>query len=185
MCLPALAGIGAGLGSAMSAIGTAVSVAGTIFGAVQQSNQMKQQAAMHERQAELERISGSYRAEREAERVRQAVGTGVAAASGSGLRITGTTQQAVQDIGTEGAMDVAATRFGTRVAADNERILGAQARSNARSALIGGFLDAGSTVISQFKPQTNPVSMDTPSATPPTARPTTLGSNRFSPFGLY
>jgi hypothetical protein len=118
-------------------IGAIVSAAGSAIGIAQQAAMYRQQAALHERQSILERQAGQYRAARETERVQAMIGQGAAGAASSGLRMTGTTGQAITDIGTSGALDVAATRWNARLASDNERILAANARQNASNTMMG------------------------------------------------
>jgi hypothetical protein len=118
-------------------LGAIVSAAGSAIGIAQQAAMYRQQAAMHERQSILERQAGQYRADRETERVQAAIGQGAAAAAAGGLRMTGTTGQAITDIGTSGALDVAATRWNARLSSDNERILAANARQNASNTMMG------------------------------------------------
>lgn len=158
----------------MAVVSGITTAAGTAYGAVQQAGAYNRQAAMFSRQAALEREAGSYQAERQGEGIRQQIAAGVASASGAGLRLTGTTGAGIRDIGREGAMDVAAARFGTEVNQQNLGMQAKNARSNARSALIGGALNTASSLInvySDYKDMTAPTDMDAGSVT----RPTVLG----------
>lgn len=96
------------------------------------------QANMKDRQALIERNTGAYKAERLAERVRQVEGNQRANYAASGLALTGSAGDVIEDSATQGALDIAAIRWNTQLTADN---LGYEAkinRMNAKNAKASG-----------------------------------------------
>lgn len=96
------------------------------------------QANMKDRQALIERNTGAYKAERLAERVRQVEGNQRANYAASGLALTGSAGEVIEDSATQGALDIAAIRWNTQLTADN---LGYEAkinRMNAKNAKASG-----------------------------------------------
>ena len=121
MCFPALA-----------AIGAVVSGIGGALGAVQQSMAYQAQAEMHRRQAMLEREKDVFDANQQAKVVRRNVGEQVASFASNGVDVSsGSPLQVVTDTGTEGALDVAAIRYGARIKSDNETYSAKVASMNA------------------------------------------------------
>lgn len=103
-------------------------------GEVQAKNYLTQ-AALHDRQAALTRIKGSYDADRMTEAGRRVIGSQVASFSASGIAITGTIADVVRSTGESAAMDIAANRLGTRIGWENEVILKKINKKNARDTL--------------------------------------------------
>lgn len=132
MCTPILGLIG-GIVSGIGAMAQANAAAANA----------EAQAKLQERQALIERTTGSYKAERTAERVRQVEGNQRANYAASGLALTGTPGEIIEDSATQGALDIAAIRWNSRLNADN---LGYEAKvskmnaANARAAAPIAFL---------------------------------------------
>lgn len=100
------------------------------------------QASIHDRQKVLERVRGSYNAARLGEQGKRVLGGQVAAFGSSGIAIEGTIADVVRSTGEEVAKDIAATRFSTRIASENEAILADVNRKNARRAIRQGEASA-------------------------------------------
>ena len=96
------------------------------------------QSAIHKRQADLERIKGSYDAARMTEKGRQIVGNQIAAFASSGLALEGTIADVVHKTGESVALDIAAARFSANIAIENEGILARINKQNAKLALKYG-----------------------------------------------
>lgn len=103
-----------------------------------QARNFLDQAAVHERQAELERVKGSYDVARMTEKGRGIIGGQIASFASSGIALTGSIAEVVHSTGESIGLDIAAARFGTRVSVENEGILARINRRNARDALKYG-----------------------------------------------
>jgi hypothetical protein len=96
------------------------------------------QAAVHERQATLTRLKGSYDAARMTERGRSIIGGQVAAFAASGVAVSGTIAEVVRSTGESVAMDIAASRLGTRIGWENEVMLQRINKKNAKDTIKYG-----------------------------------------------
>lgn len=140
---------------AMGIFGAVIQGMGAAMSASQQAQSYRNQAAMDERQARLDRERGSFEGARLTEKGMQSVGAVVAGAAASGVNpSTGTTKEMVIQTGESAALDVAAVRYGARVAAENSLNRASVNRSNAKSAqsaipfaflapVIGAFSNVG------------------------------------------
>jgi hypothetical protein len=104
------------------------------------------QAAIHERQAQLVRMQGSYDAARMTESAKRVVGGQIAAFSSSGIAVTGTIADVVRSSGESAALDIAAARLSTRISWQNEKILEGINRQNAKDILKYGKEAAADTL---------------------------------------
>lgn len=150
MCGPVFAILGAGLSA---------------FGAIQQGNaqaaamraqqqQYRAEAEFQNRQAVLEQVKGGYEARRKGEQLDElgAKQRGQFAAAGVGL--SGSPTDILIDTRQEGALDLAAIRFGTDLRSDNARYQAGVASMNSASAgqaagmaRTTGFINALSPII--------------------------------------
>lgn len=89
------------------------------------------QAEMKDRQAAIERSTGAYKAARLAEKVKQVEGNQRANYAASGLALTGSASDVIEDSATQGALDIAAIRWNTTLTSDN---LGYEAKINRMNA---------------------------------------------------
>ena len=171
MCFPALAAIPAALGLGTSAAGTAaadaagagtaaagaagtyqaigagLSALGTALSAYQdvQTGQARQAAAR--RQAELERRRGDFEVGRLRERGARLLGARRAGLLAGGVALDGSAADSLADAATELSLDEQAARFGTQIRADNALYEARLAGAGARSAALGGALDALAPII--------------------------------------
>lgn len=123
MCAPILGIIG-GIVSGIGAMAQANAAAASA----------EAQANMQDRQALIERTTGAYKAERQAERVKQIEGSQRANYAASGLALTGTAQDVIDDSAAQGALDIAAIRWNSQLNADNLNYSAKVSRANAKSA---------------------------------------------------
>lgn len=140
MCFPAL-----------ELIGGVVSGVGAAMGASAQAASYRAQAAMNVRQADLEREQGGYQAARATEQGQKVVGSQVAAYGASGINpSTGTAKELIKQTGETAALDVAAIRYGSRVAQENQMASAQVNRMNASSASAAVPFAFVSPIISAF-----------------------------------
>lgn len=141
---------------ALGLIGSVVSGVGAAMGAQAQAQSHRAAAEAQRRQANLETMSGSYQSQRKQEQVDRVIGQQRAAYASSGIALTGGAADTIQDSATEGALDVAAIRWGSGMQAQtheyNARIEDMNAKSAQRSApiafltpVLGGVARFGSS----------------------------------------
>lgn len=103
-----------------------------------QAQSYMDQAAIHKRQAELERLKGSYDAARMEDRAKVVLGGQIAGFAASGVQVSGTIADVVEKTGESAALDIAASRLSTMIAVKNENILKKINKENARRVLVYG-----------------------------------------------
>lgn len=136
MCLPILGAVIAGVGSAMSAMTAAA--------------QSKAQAEMERRQAAIERQTGAYEADRKTDQVQRVLGSARAATIANGLNLSGGALDVIDESAQEGALDVAAIRWNSRLAADNHMFKAGISEMNAKANTMAAPLAFLSPVIEGF-----------------------------------
>lgn len=103
------------IGGVLSGIGAAIGMAG------QRAN-AKAQAQLERRQAQIEEKVGHYKAERTQDEVDRALGAQRAGFAANGVALdTGSASDVILGTAEEGALDVAAIRWNSNLAADNLR----------------------------------------------------------------
>lgn len=123
MCLPAVVGI---LGSVVSGIGG-------LMGVKAQQQQLNAQSEMERRQAGIEQTVGSYKAQRQQDNVARALGAQRAGFAANGLDISsGSPLDVIEESATEGALDVAAIRWNSKLASDNLRFKSENSKAQAK-----------------------------------------------------
>ena len=114
MCLPAIAPIFGLIGSVVSGIG-----------AMQQAKAAaaseQAQADARRRQALIDQDSGAYKAQQQQRQVDRVLGKQRAGFLSSGISLSGSATDVIEESAMEGALDVAAIRWISQVSADNER----------------------------------------------------------------
>lgn len=125
MCLPAIlpiiGGVLAGVGGAMKAKAEQAS--------------LDAQAQFNDRQAKIERMAGAYKAERTQDQVDRTLGAQRAGFAANGVSLSGgSPADVIVDSAAEGALDVAAIRWNSGLAADNYRYKAKIDRMNAKAA---------------------------------------------------
>lgn len=115
------------LGAVVSGIGAAAQASATSAG-------HEADAQMQRRQAVLETEQGGYEARQQQRQVDRALGSQRANYAASGLALTGTPGDVIEESAQEGAMDVMAIRWGSGLRAENARYSAKVSDMNARSA---------------------------------------------------
>lgn len=119
MCLPIIAGVVSGIGALM--------------GVKAQQQQLKAQSEMEKRQAAIEQTVGSYKAQRQQDTVARALGEQRAGFSANGLDASsGSPLEVAEESATEGALDVAAIRWNSKLASDNLRFKSENSKAQAK-----------------------------------------------------
>jgi len=107
MCLPIIGGIVSGVGAAM--------------GALSARAQAKGQAEMDRRQAGIEATTGAYKAARTQDEIDRTIGSQRAGFAANGLAMSGSAADTIASTAEEGALDVAAIRWNSKLVGDNLR----------------------------------------------------------------
>lgn len=113
------------------------------------------QADAADRDAALRREAGSYEGARAYERGKQLIGRQVATYAGRGISpSTGTPLEVIESTGADVALDIAASRYGTKAAIENDQYRARVARTNAASeeaaapwAFVSPILSSGATFL--------------------------------------
>ena len=100
-------------------IGAVVSGVGAAIGAMAQSASYKGQAEFERRQAKIETQTGGYKAERTQDEIKRTTGAQRAGFAANGVGLDGSAADTIFDTTEEGALDVAAIRWNSKLASDN------------------------------------------------------------------
>lgn len=120
MCLPVVAGVISGVGAAMGAASAKASAQG--------------QANMDRRQADIETQTGAYKAARTQDDINRTIGQERAGFAANGVGLSGSAADTISDSTEEGALDVAAIRWNSKLASDNLKYKAKLGDMNARQA---------------------------------------------------
>lgn len=120
MCLPIIGGVISGVGAAM--------------GAMSAKAQAKGQAAMDRRQAEIEGVTAGYKADRTQDDINRTIGQERAGFAANGVGLSGSAADTIADSTEEGALDVAAIRWNSKLTQDNLRYKAKLSDMNAKQA---------------------------------------------------
>lgn len=134
----------------MTLIGAGVSMAGQIAGAQAQSASYKSQAAYADRQAQMSAEKGNYDATIQGRSNDRQLASMRGQYLSSGIALSGSATDTLLDSATEASLDEQAIRYGAQVQSDNYRFQSGLARSNAKSAMTGGYLGALATGVNAF-----------------------------------
>ena len=134
----------------MTLIGAGVSMAGQVAGASAQSASYKSQAAYADRQAQMTAEKGNYDANLQSRSSDRQLASMRGQYLSSGIALFGSAIAVLQDSATEASLDEQAIRYGAQVQSDNYRFQSGLARSNAKSAMTGGYLGALATGVNAF-----------------------------------
>lgn len=127
---------------------TAASAAVSVYSGYQQAAASKRQAEMYDRQASLVQQQGDYNATRARERAMRVIAAQRNAFLANGVDVgSGTPSAVIQDTTRETELDIAAIRYGAAIEATGLGYKASEARSNARSQITGGYINALSPVI--------------------------------------
>ncbi|WP_136661705.1 hypothetical protein [Nitratireductor sp. XY-223] len=129
MCTPLIGGVITGIGSLVSARNQAAAA--------------RSQAQFHERQAAMERQRGAFEGARATDKARRLHGQQIANYGASGVQLTGSPGNIIEDSAAEATLDIGAIRYGAETRASNELFRAQQSRANARSIMAAapfGFI---------------------------------------------
>ena len=119
MCLPIIGGVISGIGAAM--------------GVKAQADSLKAQSAFEHRQAQLERMSGTYKSERQREQLDRVLGQQRAGFAANGVAMDGSAFDVAADTEREGDLDIQAIQWNSKLAADNLNYKGKVSAANAKA----------------------------------------------------
>lgn len=111
----------------VTGIGAAVSMLGQRAG-------HKADQKMQERQAKIENQAGIYQANRTQDQVDRTLGAARAGVAASGVGLSGSAADVIRDSAEEGALDVAAIRWNSKLAQDNSKYRAKVSGMNAKIA---------------------------------------------------
>lgn len=139
--------------SALSIIGGIVSG----IGAMQQANAAaaseQAQAEARRRQAVIDQDSGAYKAQQQQRQVDRVLGRQRASFLSSGVALSGSAAEVIDESAMEGALDVAAIRWNSQLSADNERYnakINDMNAANARAAAPIAFITPVLSGVAKF-----------------------------------
>lgn len=142
MCIPIIGAIVTGISGAMSAMTAAA--------------QSKGQAAMDRRQDLVQRATGAYQADRKTDEIQRMLGAARAGTGANGLDVSGSSFDIIDESAQEGALDVAAIRWNSRLQSDNLQYKAKLNDMNAKSQTIAAPLAFAAPVINSFAQYGNP-----------------------------
>lgn len=122
-----------------------VGAAGQIYSASAQSASYRAQAAYADRQSEMTQQKGAYDASQQARQHDRQLANMRGQYLSSGIALSGSALDVMEDSATQASLDEQAIRYGAQVQSDNYRFQAGLARSNASSAMTGGYLGALAT----------------------------------------
>lgn len=140
MCLAAVAPVFGLIGAAVQGIGAKAQ-------ANQEAANYKAQAENQKRQAAVVQTTGAYKAQRQQDQVDRTLGAQRAAYAGSGVALSGTPLETIEESATEGALDVAAIRWNTNAEATTQRQNAAVSTASAKAAKRAGTIAAITPII--------------------------------------
>ena len=110
------------------------------MGALSARAQAKGQAEMDRRQAGIEATTGAYKAARTQDEIDRTIGSQRAGFAANGLALSGSAADTVASTAEEGALDVAAIRWNSKLVGDNLRYKAKLEDANASQAGIAAPL---------------------------------------------
>lgn len=105
----------------LSLIGGVISGIGAMQQAKAAAASEQAQADARRRQAVIDQDSGAYKATQQRRQVDRVLGKQRAGFASSGIALSGTAADVIDESTAEGALDVAAIRWNSQISADNER----------------------------------------------------------------
>ncbi len=131
-------------------LGAGISAAGSIASASAQSASYKAQAAYADRQAQMAAEKGNYDAAIQARSNDRQLASMRGQYLSGGVALSGSALDVLQESATQASLDEQAIRYGAQVQSDNYRFQSGLARSNAKSAMTGGYMGALATGFNTF-----------------------------------
>lgn len=138
------------IGTIASIGSAAVGAAGSLYSSSQQTGAYRQQQAVAERRADVERQQGAYEASRSRDSATRQLASMRGGYASAGFALSGSPLNVIADSAAEASLDEQAIRYGATMRADNATFEAGQAGRNARSARVGGVIGAISPLINAF-----------------------------------
>lgn len=132
-------------------IGAIVSAAGPLYSAMAQSAAYKAEEQAKKYEAQGQRNMGAYESARQDERNKRLTGQQVTAFASSGVELSGTPGMVIADARSEGEMDRQAIRYGAQFRSNLADYESKVAKTNAKTAKIGGAIGAISPTLTGLK----------------------------------
>lgn len=126
------------VGPVFGLIGSVVQGVGAKAKANQEAANYKAQAEEQKRQAAVVQTTGAYKAQRQQDQVDRNLGAQRAAYGGSGVALSGSALDTIEESATEGALDVAAIRWNTGMEATTQRQNAAVSTASSKAAKKAG-----------------------------------------------
>nr|WP_319485666.1 hypothetical protein [uncultured Cohaesibacter sp.] len=128
-------------------VGAIIGAAASVMQGAMAAQSANAQAAVYDRQAQMERDKGEYEAGLQDKALTRTLGKNRATALANGLALVGTPADVIADNAVEGALDVQAIRYGAEVNATNYEMQADVSRMQGRQAMAGGVFGAISPII--------------------------------------
>lgn len=139
----------------ISMVAMGVSAAGSLYSGYTQSQSYNAQGQYADRQSELAREKGAYEASQQERENTQRLASMRGQYLSSGIALSGSAADVLQDSATQASLDEQAIRYGAEIESDNYKYQANLARSNAKSAMAGGVMGALSSGVNAFTGATN------------------------------
>jgi hypothetical protein len=136
--------------AAIGVFGSLIQAVGAMQQASAQSAEYKAKAAMNKRQAQIERMKGSYEAGRIRDKGERIYGSQRAAYADAGVTLEGTPTNVISESVSENELDVQAVMWGQTIAGQNYDYQSKIDLMNAKSSKKAGFFAALSPILSGF-----------------------------------
>jgi hypothetical protein len=124
-------------------VSAAVSMAGSLMQGAAEKSQAEQQAVIDRQNADIAEQEGESQADAIRLKARRIAGENRAAIGASGVDISGSFMDALQDSDIESELDAQTAEYNGRAQARNYRLQAGADQSSGTGALIGGFANAG------------------------------------------
>jgi hypothetical protein len=136
--------------AAVSLASMAVSAAGSIASSISQAGQAKRAAAVADQNAQVVEQQGQAQADLIRERALRLRGANKAAIGASGVDISGSFADALDDSDISAELDAQTAIYNSKMQANNDRAQAGADRGTAGAAIAGGVFGAGSQALSGY-----------------------------------
>jgi hypothetical protein len=136
--------------STISLATMAVAAAGSLIQGASQASQAKRAGKVADANAEMAESQGAAEASLIREKARRLAGSNRAAIGASGVDISGSFFDALQDSDIASEMDAQTTAYNSKVQANNFRAQGKADRASGSSAMVGGVVGAGTKALQGY-----------------------------------
>lgn len=145
--------------AALGLIGALASAAGSIVGGMAQQQAANAQAAVYTQQAEAERLTSQYNANRQQEKAVRLIAQQRGGLLANGIALDGSALDLIDDTTKQTELDVAAIRWNGELKARNFETQAAAYEAKGDAAMVGGIIGAIAPTIKGFGGDPAPVSL--------------------------